>query len=59
MDTHYPGFDLATHKGYATPAHLATLKVREPTPLHRLSFEPVRQNVSAVGSPYDYLIHFD
>jgi ribonuclease HII len=48
MDVHYPGFDLATHKGYATPAHLATLKVRAPTPLHRRSFEPVREALSAL-----------
>jgi len=48
MDAHYPGFDLATHKGYATRAHLAALKVRAPTPLHRRSFEPVRQALAAL-----------
>jgi ribonuclease HII len=50
MDVHYPGFDLATHKGYATPSHLAALKVRAPTPLHRRSFEPVRQALAALVS---------
>jgi ribonuclease HII len=50
MDAHYPGFDFAVHKGYATPAHLAALKLRAPTPLHRLSFEPVRQALAALLS---------
>lgn len=48
MDAHYPGFDFAVHKGYATPSHLAALKVRAPTPLHRLSFGPVRQALAAL-----------
>jgi ribonuclease HII len=42
LDIHYPGFELATHKGYATPAHRAALEVRPPSPLHRRSFFPVR-----------------
>ena len=42
LDACYPGFDLAAHKGYSTPAHLAALTRREPSPLHRKSFEPVR-----------------
>jgi ribonuclease HII len=48
MDAHYPGFDFAVHKGYATPSHLAALKIRAPTPLHRLSFEPVRHAFAAL-----------
>ena len=50
MDAHYPGFDLGTHKGYATPGHLAALKVRAPPPLHRGSFEPVRVALAALLS---------
>jgi len=50
LDAHYPGFDFAVHKGYATPGHLAVLKVRAPTPVHRLSFEPVRQALAALLS---------
>jgi len=42
LDGCYPGFDFATHKGYATPEHLAALAGREPSPLHRRSFRPVR-----------------
>jgi ribonuclease HII len=42
LDRCYPGFHLAAHKGYGTPAHLEALREREPTPLHRRSFNPVR-----------------
>jgi hypothetical protein len=42
LDSCYPGFDLAAHKGYSTPAHLEALRRREPTPLHRKSFNPVK-----------------
>ena len=42
LDVCYPGFDFALHKGYATPAHLAALLRRAPSPLHRRSFAPVR-----------------
>jgi ribonuclease HII len=42
LDRCYPGFDLAAHKGYGTPGHLEALARREPSPLHRRSFEPVR-----------------
>jgi len=42
LDACYPGFELARHKGYATPAHLATLRWRRPSPLHRRSFSPMR-----------------
>jgi ribonuclease HII len=38
----YPGFDFAQHKGYATPAHLAALVGRAPSPMHRRSFAPVK-----------------
>jgi ribonuclease HII len=33
---------LAEHKGYSTPEHLKAIKEIGPTPLHRLTFEPVR-----------------
>jgi len=41
LDDCYPGFGLAVHKGYATPAHLKALRRRQPSPLHRRSFDPV------------------
>jgi ribonuclease HII len=42
LDVCYPGFQLAIHKGYGTPAHLDALRDRAPSPLHRRSFSPVR-----------------
>jgi ribonuclease HII len=41
-DEVFPGYGLASHKGYSTPEHWAALRQMGPTPLHRLSFEPVR-----------------
>jgi ribonuclease HII len=43
LDACYPGFELARHKGYATPAHLRALRRRRPSPLHRRSFSPMRR----------------
>jgi len=41
-DVAYPEYGLARHKGYSTPEHLAALALHGPSPLHRLSFAPVR-----------------
>jgi ribonuclease HII len=41
-DTVFPEYGLAAHKGYGTPEHCQALERYGPTPLHRLSFEPVR-----------------
>jgi len=41
-DQIYPQYGLASNKGYSTPDHLAAIGCLGPTPLHRLSFEPVR-----------------
>jgi ribonuclease HII len=51
LDRCYPGFQLAAHKGYGTPAHLEALRAREPSPLHRRSFSPVRVAFEAVMGP--------
>lgn len=42
MDTEFPGYGLACHKGYGTPEHLAALRRLGPTRQHRRSFAPVR-----------------
>jgi ribonuclease HII len=42
LDACYPGFDLASHKGYATPAHREALRELGPSPLHRRSFAPIK-----------------
>ena len=41
-DAIFPSFALASNKGYSSPDHLAALRRLGPTPLHRFSFEPVR-----------------
>ena len=38
----FPAYGLAENKGYSTPDHLRGLAAHGPSPLHRLSFEPVR-----------------
>jgi ribonuclease HII len=43
LERAYPGYQLATHKGYATPDHLAALARLGPSPQHRRSFAPVRE----------------
>lgn len=42
LDVLYPGYGMAGHKGYPTPAHLEALRRLGPTPIHRRSFAPVR-----------------
>jgi len=43
LDKSYPGYGFAAHKGYATPQHYAAINERGPTPIHRRSFAPFRQ----------------
>jgi len=43
LDGDFPGYGFARHKGYPTPDHLAALRRRGPTPIHRRSFAPVAQ----------------
>jgi ribonuclease HII len=50
-DEVFPGYGLASHKGYSTPEHYKALEQMGPTPLHRLSFEPVRAHCRF---PIDY-----
>jgi ribonuclease HII len=42
-DRIYPEYGLVRHKGYSCPEHWAALRRHGPTPLHRVSFRPVRQ----------------
>ena len=41
-DEVFPQYGLASHKGYSTPEHCKAIERYGVTPLHRLSFEPVR-----------------
>ena len=41
LDSLYPGYGLANHKGYPTKQHLEALAKLGPSPIHRKSFAPV------------------
>lgn len=43
LESLYPGYGFARHKGYPTPEHLAALSRLGPCPEHRRSFGPVSQ----------------
>ena len=43
LDTLYPGYGFAQHKGYPSKAHIEALSRLGPTPAHRRSFGPVRR----------------
>jgi ribonuclease HII len=45
LDGQFPGYGLASHKGYGSAEHMAALARLGPTPLHRKSFSPVAQAV--------------
>jgi ribonuclease HII len=41
-DSQYPGYGFAVHKGYATAAHRRALRELGPSPIHRMSWAPIR-----------------
>lgn len=43
-----PDFHFNEHKGYGTESHLARIKEIGPTPFHRMSFRPIRQDAQEV-----------
>jgi ribonuclease HII len=45
LDGEYPAYGLAQHKGYCTPQHVASLAAHGPSPIHRLSFAPIRKTL--------------
>ena len=42
MDGLYPGYGFAGHKGYHAPAHVDALKRLGPSPIHRMTWAPLR-----------------
>lgn len=50
LDSLYPEYGFARHKGYPTPYHLEKLSQLGATPYHRRSFAPVRNVLSAAGN---------
>ncbi|MDP5029482.1 MAG: ribonuclease HII [Paraglaciecola sp.] len=47
LDSQYPEYGFAKHKGYPTPLHLAKLRELGPLSLHRMSFKPVQLALAA------------
>jgi ribonuclease HII len=45
----YPNYKFDQNKGYGTPAHLESLQIHGPCPIHRRSFEPVAQSSFLFG----------
>ncbi len=46
-DSIYPQYGFARHKGYGTKAHMEALKTNGASPIHRRSFNPVKNMVKA------------
>lgn len=42
-DRQYPGYEFAVHKGYGVARHHALLREYGASPIHRMSFAPLRQ----------------
>src|SRR5215468_5838375 len=43
LDVQYPGYGFASHKGYATPEHQRAIKELGACPIHRRSFDYIRE----------------
>lgn len=43
LDTEYPGYGFARHKGYGTAAHREAIERLGPCPIHRITFAPVKR----------------
>jgi ribonuclease HII len=43
LDGAYPGYGFAQHKGYATPEHQNAIRELGPCPIHRRSFDYIRE----------------
>ena len=49
LDRAHPGYGFVRHKGYPTPEHFDALRRQGACPVHRRSFQPVRE---ALGLPF-------
>lgn len=43
-DTLYPQYGFARHKGYGTKFHMAAIKDHGPSPIHRMTFRPIKSS---------------
>src|SRR5262250_2720335 len=52
LDSRYPGYGFASHKGYATPEHQNAIREFGPCPIHRRSFDYIRELCGQYSSLY-------
>jgi len=52
LDLVYPGYGFADHKGYATPFHQAAIRKLGPCPIHRKSFDYIRELCGLYSGTY-------
>jgi ribonuclease HII len=52
LDRQYPGYGFASHKGYATPEHQKAIRELGPCPIHRRSFDYIRELCGQYSSLY-------
>jgi len=58
QDEIYPGYEFSKHAGYGVARHRAAIEKYGVTPLHRLSFAPLRKYASQpIGSPAQVTPH--
>jgi ribonuclease HII len=53
LDSQFPGYGLASHKGYCSALHRAALARLGPTPMHRKNWSPVMQTVLNFPAPME------
>jgi len=46
-DLAFPHYRFRVHKGYPTPEHFRILSKHGPSPIHRLSFRPVKESIKS------------
>ncbi len=51
LDSHYPGYGFAVHKGYPTLVHREALQRLGVCPIHRTSYAPVREQLALDRGP--------
>ncbi|MGH2585557.1 MAG: ribonuclease HII [Dehalococcoidia bacterium] len=56
LDRRFPGYGLASHKGDGTQAHLQSLDVLGPCPVHRRSFAPVRARLNGASDVIPHVV---
>jgi ribonuclease HII len=53
LDSRFPGYGFAGHKGYGTKTHMASLRSMGLCPVHRRSYEPARSMLESQGILFD------